>query len=68
MADRAHDFGGDRGQVGHAGAGLVAVDLLKRKHIGVQLLDGVGQSIQLHNAVVNTASVQNVEGGHSHGY
>ena len=68
MADRAHRFGGDRGQVRLSRAGLIQVDLLQRQHVGVELLDGVGQPVQLDAAVVNTASVQDVEGGHPHGY
>jgi Nucleotidyl transferase of unknown function (DUF2204) len=68
VADGTHYFGGDRGQVGHAGSGLVAVDFLKSEHIGVQLFDGVDEPIQLHAAVVDAASVQNVERGHPHGY
>ena len=68
MADRAHRLGGDRGQVRLARARLIKIDLLQREDVGVELLDGVGQPVQLDAAVVNTASVQNVEGGHPHGY
>jgi hypothetical protein len=68
VADRSHRFGGGGGQVSLARAGLIQVDLLQRHDIGIELLDGVGQPVQLDAAVVNTASVQDVEGGHPHGY
>ena len=68
VADRAHRLGRHRGQVRLARAGLIQVDLLQREDVGVELLDGVDQPVQLDAAVVNTASVQDVEGGHPHGY
>ena len=68
MAHRAHRLGGDRGQVGHPRAGLVEVDLLKREHVGIELTDGVDESVLMNGAVVDAASVQDVEGRHPHGY
>ena len=69
MAHRAHRLGGHRGQVGHPRAGLVEVDLLQRQHVGVELPDGGDEPVQFDAAVVDAASVQDVEGGHPmHGY
>lgn len=70
MADRTHRFSGDRGQVRVARAGLVAIDLLQRENVGVELLDRVDEPLLVNRAIVNAAAVQDVECGHPdlHGY
>ena len=60
--------GGHRRQIGHRRAGLVQVDLLQRQHVGIEPPDGLHEPVQFDRAVMNAASVQDVEGGHPHGY
>jgi hypothetical protein len=47
---------------------LITVDLLQCQHIGVEEPDGLHEPVQFDGAVVNASSVQDVEGGHPHGY
>ena len=48
--------------------GWSQVDLLQRQHVGVEVPDGLHEPVQFDGAVVDAASVQDVEGGHPHGY
>ena len=66
MSDRAHGLGSDGSQVDVGGAGLVAVDLLEREHVGVDRADGLGERVDVHPRPLGMAAAEDVEGRDAH--
>ncbi len=67
MRDRTHGLGRDRGQIDSTRPLLFDVDLLQREYVGVQEAHALAQAIQI-DSTAHGASVQDVEGRHSHDY
>jgi len=61
-----HRLGGQDGQVGAVRPGLVAVHLLQREHVSVELAHGDGEPVEVDLPVDERARVQDVERGEPH--
>ena len=66
VRDRAHRLRGDRRQVAVPGSRLVAVDLLEREHVDVELRDRTSERSEVRDAVLRTAAAEDVEGRETH--